>query len=260
MDDDRQTCENAAELLRSMGLRAQFATDGRTGVQCVLRANNTSDPFELVILDWKMPDMDGVEAARRIRKAVGPDLPVIVLTAYDWSEIENEAREAGVTAFLSKPFYRSKLCYLLGEIRGGTAVKKPEPGERMPDYSGRRLLLVEDNEINREIARTLVEEMGIAVEEAVNGREAVNTISGSPEGYYSMILMDIQMPIMDGYEATRAIRSLGREDVKSVPIVAMTANAFEEDVRSALRAGMDAHFSKPVDFEKLKELMGRYLV
>ena len=258
VDDDRQTCENAAELLRSMGLRAQFATDGRTGVQCVLRANNTSDPFELVILDWKMPDMDGVEAARRIRKAVGPDLPVIVLTAYDWSEIENEAREAGVTAFLSKPFYRSKLCYLLGEIRGGTAVKKPEPGER-PDYSGRRLLLVEDNEINREIARTLVEEMGIAVEEAVNGREAVNIVSGSPEGYYSMILMDIQMPIMDGYEATRAIRSLGREDVKSVPIVAMTANAFEEDVRSALRAGMDAHFSKPVDFEKLKELMGRYL-
>ena len=259
VDDDRQTCENAAELLRSMGLRAQFATDGATGVQYVLRANDTSDPFELVILDWKMPDMDGVEAARRIRKAVGPDLPVIILTAYDWSEIESEAKEAGVTAFLSKPFYRSKLCYVLGEIRGGKELKKPVPGEQMPDYRGRRLLLVEDNEINREIARTLVEELGIMVEEAVNGCEAVNTVSNSPEGYYNMILMDIQMPIMDGYEAARAIRSLEREDAKSVPIIAMTANAFEEDVRSALRAGMDAHFSKPVDFEKMKELMRQYL-
>ncbi|WP_294147848.1 response regulator [uncultured Clostridium sp.] len=259
VDDDRQTCENAAELLQSMGLRAQFATDGATGVQSVIRANGTSDPFELVILDWKMPDMDGVEAARRIRKSVGPDVPVIILTAYDWSEIENEARDAGVTAFLSKPFYRSKLCYLLGEIKGGKELKKQEDGKSAPDYRGRRLLLVEDNEINREIARTLVEEMGMTVEEAVNGREAVDRVADSPEGYYSMIFMDIQMPVMDGYEAARRIRSLGREDAKSVPIIAMTANAFEEDVRAALRAGMDAHFSKPVDYEKLKELMRRYL-
>ena len=259
VDDDKQTCENAAELLLDMGLRAKFVTDGAAGVRCVAEAHGTADPFELVIIDWKMPDMDGVETARRIRETVGEDIPVIILTAYDWAEIENEAREAGVTAFISKPFYRSKLCYLLRELNGEERPSQYSRAGARFQVEGRRILLVEDNEINREIASTLIGEMGVLVEEAFDGSEAVEKVSCSGEGYYDMILMDVQMPVMDGYEATRRIRRLDREDVKHIPVIAMTANAFEEDIRAALQAGMDAHFSKPIDVDRLNDLFYKYL-
>ena len=258
VDDDRQTCENAAALLEDMGLRPEFVTEGEEAVRRVVRAKGTPDPFTLVIIDWKMPGMDGVEATRRIRREVGDEIPVIILTAYDWSEIEHEAREAGVTAFISKPFYRSKLCYLLNEISGEilTEAQCPYPDR---DYGGRRILLVEDNDINREIARILLEERGIRVEEACDGVQAVRMVSESAPGYYDMIFMDVQMPNMNGYEATRAIRSLDRADTARLPIVAMTANAFDEDVRTALRAGMDAHFAKPIEIVKLEQMLYRYL-
>lgn len=258
VDDDRQTCENAAALLEDMGLRPEFVTEGEEAVRRVVRAKGTPDPFTLVIIDWKMPGMDGVEATRRIRREVGDEIPVIILTAYDWSEIEHEAREAGVTAFISKPFYRSKLCYLLNEISGEilTEAQCPYPDR---DYGGRRILLVEDNDINREIARILLEERGIRVEEACDGVQAVRMVSESEPGYYDMIFMDVQMPNMNGYEATRAIRSLDRADTARLPIVAMTANAFDEDVRTALRAGMDAHFAKPIEIVKLEQMLYRYL-
>lgn len=259
VDDDRQTCETAAELLQDMGIRAQFVTRGAEAVQVVLQAQNTSDPFQLVIVDWKMPDMDGVEVARRIRKKIGPDIPVIILTAYDWSDIEYEARQAGVTAFLAKPFYRTKICYLLNELSGEKQTVPINRSTPMPGYSGRRILLAEDNEINREIARTLLEETGAQVEEACDGQEAVKLVSASSEGYYDLIFMDIQMPRMNGYEAAKAIRHLNRKDVQTMPIVAMTANAFEEDVRAALNAGMDAHFAKPIDVNELYRLLSRYL-
>ena len=257
VDDDRQTCENAAALLEDMGLRPEFVTEGEEAVRRVVRAKGTPDPFTLVIIDWKMPGMDGVEATRRIRREVGDEIPVIILTAYDWSEIEHEARKAGVTAFISKPFYRSKLCYLLNEISGEilTEAQCPYPDR---DYGGRRILL-EDNDINREIARILLEERGIRVEEACDGVQAVRMVSESEPGYYDMIFMDVQMPNMNGYEATRAIRSLDRADTAHLPIVAMTANAFDEDVRTALRAGMDAHFAKPIEIVKLEQMLYRYL-
>ena len=258
VDDDRQTCENTAELFEDMGLRAQFVTTGTQAVEAVVNAEKMPDPYQLVVVDWKMPDMDGVEVARSIREQIGPQIPVIVLTAYDWSEIENEAREAGVTAFMSKPFYRSKICYLLGELSGekedGAEIIKAES-----DYAGKRILLVEDNEINREIARELIREMGIQTEEACDGVEAVEKLADSREGYYDLILMDIQMPRMDGYEATKVIRALERQDVKSMPIIAMTANAFDEDVRIALRSGMDAHCAKPIDMDTLSRLLHKYL-
>lgn len=257
VDDDRQTCLNAVELLRDMGLRACFVTDGETGVRYVADAKDTKDPYELIIIDWKMPGMDGVETARRIRENVGEAVPVIILTAYDWSEIECEAREAGVTAFISKPFYRSKMCYLLRGLDGSAGEDKRT--EKRLDYKGKRILLVEDNEINREIAGTLIREMGIMVEEAVDGGEAVDKVMRSEEGYYDLIFMDIQMPVMDGYQAARAIRGLERRDVCCMPIIAMTANAFEEDVRAAIRAGMNAHFSKPIDLDALESLLSRYL-
>ena len=258
VDDDRQTCENAAALLEDMGLRPEFVTEGAEAVCRVIQAKDTPDPFTLVIIDWKMPGMDGVEATRRIRREVGDEIPVIILTAYDWSEIEYDAREAGVTAFISKPFYRSKLCYLLNEISGETLTEGQDVSP-VRDYGGRRILLVEDNDINREIARILLEERGIRVEEACDGARAVQMVSESAPGYYDMIFMDVQMPIMDGYEATRAIRSLDRADTARLPIVAMTANAFDEDVRTALRAGMDAHFAKPIEIAKLEQMLYRYL-
>ena len=258
VDDDRETCENAAELLVSMGLRAEFVTDGITAVSRVAAAKDTPDPIELVILDWKMPEMDGVETARRIRSEVGPDIPVIILTAYDWAEIETEATKAGVTAFLSKPFYRSKICYVLREL--GENKKTEEENLDCPQYSiGGRVLLAEDNEMNREIAHVLIEEAGVKVEEACNGAEAVKMVEESDSGYYDLIFMDIQMPIMDGYEAAKAIRKLERPDAAKIPIVAMTANALEDDMRAAARAGMDAHFAKPINVKKLEELLRKYI-
>lgn len=260
VDDDRQTCENVTDLLKDMGLRAQFVTDGASAVEKVIEEKDTQDPFQLVIIDWKMPDMDGIEVTRRIRREVGPDIPVIILSAYDWGEIEHEAKMAGVNAFLAKPFYRSKVCYLL---QGLSEEKKPM--EQMEDQGGqlefkdKRVLLAEDNAMNREIAHTLIEEMGVQVEDACDGEEAVKMVAASGEGYYHLIFMDVQMPNMDGYEATKAIRALDREDVLKMPIVAMTANAFEEDVRDALSAGMDAHFAKPIDIRILEQILYKYL-
>lgn len=243
-----------------MGLRAQFVTGGEDAVRFVIEEKDGSDPFELMIVDWKMPGMDGLEVTRRIRRTVGDDIPVIILTAYDWSEIESEAREAGVTAFLAKPFYRSKICYLLGELSGEKELTAQQDFSGRPDCTGKRVLLVEDNEMNREIARVLIEEMGAQVEEARDGAEAVQMMSDSADGHYDMIFMDIQMPVMDGYEAAKEIRSLKRPDALKIPIVAMTANAFEEDVRIALDAGMNEHFAKPIDVRKLEVLLHRYLL
>lgn len=259
VDDDQQTCENAAELLGDMGLRPRFVTEGAEAVRQVLEQKDSEDPFRLVIVDWKMPDMDGVEVARRIRRKVGREVPVIVLTAYDWSEIETEAREAGVSAFLAKPFYRSKICYLLSELSGEREAVQWSGFTGKTDFTGRRLLLVEDNEMNREIARTLIEEMGVKVEEACDGVEALERFKNMPEHYYDMILMDVQMPKMDGYESTRAIRALNREDAAVIPIIAMTANAFAEDVQNALHAGMTAHFAKPIDAGVLEQMVCQYL-
>ena len=259
VDDDRQTCENAVELLEDMGLRAQFVTEGAAAVRQVVEEKETDDPFRLVIVDWKMPGMDGVEVVRQIRQEVGPEIPVFVLTAYDWSEVEVEARAAGVTAFIAKPFYRSKVCHLLHEVGGEKQPVEQDGPVDSPNFGGKRALLVEDNEINREIARTLLEEAGVEVEEACDGEAAVCRVSEAGPGYYDLILMDIQMPRMDGYEATRRIRALPRPDAQEVPIVAMTANAFEEDVRAALRAGMNDHFAKPIDVKALEQLLRKYL-
>ena len=259
VDDDEQTCENVSELLEDMGLRPQFVTKGAEAVRRVLDLKDSDDPFRLVIVDWKMPDMDGVEVARRIRQEVGREIPVIVLTAYDWSEIEAEAREAGVSAFLAKPFYRSKICYLLSGLSGEKEPVQWSGFTGKSDFTGKRVLLVEDNEMNREIAGTLIEEMGVEVEEACDGEEALERFKQVPEHYYNMILMDVQMPKMDGYESTRAIRALEREDAASVPIIAMTANAFAEDVQNALHAGMTAHFAKPIDASVLEQMLYKYL-
>ena len=164
-----------------------------------------------------------------------------------------------MTSFLSKPFYRSKLCYLLNELGGGANLEETSAFSVSRDYTGCRILLVEDNDINREIAHILIEEMGATVEEAHDGSEAVRMVSQAEAGYYDLIFMDVQMPNMDGYEATRVIRAMDRADSKAIPIIAMTANAFDDDVRAALRAGMDAHFAKPIEVNELEQILNRYL-
>lgn len=258
VDDDEQLCKCAAEILTGMGLRVQTVMDGQLALKCVEENMHTPDEFRMVLADWKMPDMNGVELTKRIREKIGPDIPVVMLTAYDWSDIEGEAKAAGATSFMSKPLYRSKLCYLLKELSGEGPQNHLEELDRTC-LKGKRVLLVEDNEINREIARTLISELGILVEEACDGEVAVEMVAGSLEGYYDMILMDIQMPKMNGYQAAEAIRGMDRQDVRKVPMIAMTANAFEEDVRKALRAGMDGHFAKPIDTARLEEMLCHYL-
>ncbi|MCQ4637366.1 response regulator [Anaerovorax odorimutans] len=261
IDDDQQACEAAVEILTDMGILAEYVDNGRDALEKIAAAQQSKEPYQLVLVDWKMPDMDGAETSEKIRAIVGPEVPIIFLTAYDWSEIEQEVKARGVTGFLSKPFYRSNLCYLLNEL------DEREDGEdtfiyKTEKFSGKRVLLVEDNPLNMEIARELIKEAGLRIEEALNGQEAVDKFRASSAGYYDLILMDIQMPIMDGYEATEHIRSieLERPDAKRVPIVAMTANAFAEDAQEALRSGMNDHISKPVDIRILNDTLKKWLL
>ena len=214
------------------------------------------DAFSVYIIDWLIPDMNGVEVVRQVRRIVGEDTPIIILTAYDWTDIEKEAREAGVTAFCAKPFFMSELRSVLAKPFGAeeTDTQQPETS-----FAGKRLLVVEDNELNLEIATTILEEAGFAVESAENGRVAVEKIEAAAPGWYDLVLMDIQMPGMDGYKATRLIRGLPDRAKAETPIIAMTANAFAEDRRKALDTGMNDHIAKPVSAEKLRETLTEVL-
>ena len=260
-DDDRICCESACRMLDEIGMGGEWVLSGREAVERVQAAKQGSG-FYAVLLDWKMPGMDGFETARKIREIAGSKMPIIILSSYDWSEIETEARAAGVTAFISKPVFKSGLVRLFSELKNGglqSSMSSQLEEVSKADYSGRRILLVEDIDLNREIAREILGMTGILMEEAENGKEALDKFSASAPGYYDLILMDVQMPMMNGYEATAAIRALEREDAGSVPIVAMTANAFAEDVQDAKKAGMNAHLAKPFDLEKLLEVLRQYL-
>ncbi len=260
VDDDEGACESACLILDDLGMESQWVTEGREAVKMVRKAHEAGKDFYAVILDWKMPDMDGIQTTRAIREEVGPGIPVIILSSYDWIAVEAEARQAGVDGFISKPLFKSKLSYLLKKI--SSEEKKPEElHEKLQDkgFDGKRVLLVEDNELNCEIAQELIGYMRVKVESASNGRQALEKFMRMEEGYYDMIFMDIQMPVMNGYEAARAIRDLGRKDAKRIPIVAMTANAFAEDIMASKKAGMDDHISKPLNMEQLAKCMNKYL-
>ncbi|RKJ41349.1 response regulator [Acutalibacter sp. 1XD8-33] len=255
VDDDFNTCDSVSWMLQQIGLRAEWTLSGKEAVLRTRQAIMRDNPYSVYIIDWLLPDMNGIEVARRIRQEMGKDVPIIVLTAYDWSDIEEEAREAGVTAFCSKPLFLSELRGCLHSIvskdqEGDAAAHRPRKALRTG-----RILLTEDNELNREIAIALLEEAGFSLEVAENGQIAVDMLKASRPGYYQLVLMDIQMPVMDGYEAARAIRSLKNPALASIPILAMTANAFEEDKREAMRAGMDGHIAKPIDVDKLMDAL-----
>lgn len=259
-DDDRDSCEATCQVLDELGMKSRWVLSGREAVACVKDAHEAEEDFFAVILDWKMPDMDGIATAKEIRRQVGVDVPIIILSAYDWSKIEEEARQAGVDGFISKPLFRSKLVYLFRKLTGEEGNGEEEKTE-MPlkrDFSGRRVLLAEDNELNREIAEEIIGGTGVIVESVENGRLAVERFEEAEEGYFDLIFMDIQMPVMNGYEAARAIRGSAKEDGKRIPIIAMTANAFADDVIDSKKAGMNEHIAKPLDFEQLIECMGRW--
>lgn len=263
VDDDDCACQSVCAMLDEIGMRSEGCASGQDAVAAVQRALNTALPFYAAILDWKMPGMDGLDTARAIKRLVGDTLPIIILSAYDWSDIELEARAAGVDAFLSKPVFKSGLIRTFKSLKN----EAPEdPSQTSPlepllqnDFSGHRVLLVEDNELNREIAREVLEMAGLTVEEAENGQIAVDLFSASEAGYYSLILMDIQMPVMNGYDAAAAIRALKRPDALRIPILAMTANAFVEDIQAAKAAGMNEHLAKPIDFDALGSVLKKYL-
>ncbi|AMD90855.1 hybrid sensor histidine kinase/response regulator [Desulfovibrio fairfieldensis] len=261
VDDDPGTCEHASLLLGRMGLRARWVLTGKEAVDLILRARECGDDYDVCLIDWQMPDMDGVETARRIRREVGPETLIIIISAYDWSPIEREAREAGVNAFINKPFFASTLHDTLLSITRHAPAKAEVsvPNRREYDFSGRRILLVEDNEFNREVAKEFLEMTGAAVECAGDGREALEKFTSSEPGHYALILMDVQMPVMSGYEATRAIRASDHAEAETIHILAMTANAFSEDIAAAVAAGMNGHLAKPIDVAALYRLIASHL-
>ena len=258
VDDDCDSCESVTHMLKQIGMRAEWTTSGKEAVYRARSAHSEGDSYHTYIIDWQMPEMSGIETCRRIRSAIGRDAPIIILTAYDWTDIEEEAKEVGVTAFCAKPLFMSDLKAAL-LAANNLAEKKGEEPSWLADFSGKRILLVEDNELNREIAQAILEETGFTVDSVPDGTDAVDAMRQAREYYYDAILMDVQMPVMDGYEATRTIRALARKDVKDLPIIAMTANAMEEDREAALKNGMNAHIAKPLDIDLFLSILGKYL-
>lgn len=261
VDDDKTACLSTCNCLSEIGLKSDWVCSGSEAVAATRKRHKEKEDYFAVIMDLKMPGMSGIETTRQIRSAVGPDVPIIILSAYDIDEYETDARKAGANGFVAKPLFKSKLLQILRRFLEKDEVRQvTEPVKfSEADHSGKHLLLVEDNDLNREIAEEIIGSTGVLVETAVNGQDAVDKVMQSAEGYYQMILMDIQMPVMDGYEATRQIRQLPRTDVVNIPIIAMTANAFSEDVANALNAGMNHHLAKPIDIKALMGVLSTYL-
>ena len=261
VDDDKTCCESTVATLREIGIAGEWVLTGKEAVERCYARHETNRDYFAVILDWKMPKMDGIATARKIRERVGEDVMIIILTSFDFSEIEEEARAAGVNAFMAKPLFRSRLTATLRQFTSG---KKEENARNYledfakENYAGKRILLVEDNELNREIATEIIGMTGVTIDSAENGKIAVEKVMEAPEKWYDLIFMDIQMPIMNGYEATAAIRALAGSRGK-VPIIAMTANAFAEDVQLAKNTGMNEHIAKPLDLNKLNDVLKRWL-
>ncbi len=258
-DDDMDSCQSVSQMLRKIGVRAEWTMYGKEAVARTKEALEIGDRYSLYIIDWLMPDINGVETARRIRKMAGKDAPIVLLSAYDWSDIEKEAREAGVTDFVSKPLFQSELNRTLMKVYGQAPEEPAPPEPKYTSFEGRRLLLAEDNELNREIATEILQDVGFLVETAENGQEAAEAVRKSQPGYYDAVLMDVQMPVMDGYEACREIRRLEDRRLADILVIAMTANAFEEDKKAALEAGMNAHVGKPIDIPTLMETLQEFL-
>lgn len=260
VDDDIQLCETTASVLEDIGMKADWTLDGESALELIEKRHKENNDYKIILIDWKLPGIDGIETARRIRNHVGNDFSILLISAYDWSEIEDEAREAGVNGFISKPLFKSTLFYGLKQFTDGADIHTEEIDEGVNhDLSGTRVLVAEDNELNWEIANELLStKFGLKMERAENGQQCVDMFNASPTGYYEAILMDIRMPVMTGYEATEAIRALNRKD-SDIPIIAMTADAFSEDAHRCLECGMNAHIAKPIDTDEILRMLKKFL-
>ena len=255
VDDDDISCEIACENLEELGMKPEWVLSGREAVEKVTDGNN----YFAIIIDLMMPNMNGIETTQKIREQVGPNIPIIIISAYDYSGYESEALKAGANGFISKPVMKSKLFLLMKRFATDRKEEEQAVGPAViTSFADKRILVVEDNDLNREIAYELLKETGAEIETACDGKEAVDKVSASPEGYYNLIIMDIQMPVMNGLEATKNIRRLDRQDIKKLPIVAMSANAFAEDVQLSLKAGMNEHIAKPIEIISLYKIIAKW--
>lgn len=258
VDDDETLCRTVVEMLDSIGIQADWTLSGQKAVQMVTVHHQMRDDYQIVLLDWKLPDMNGLQVAKRIRRIVDSEMSVILISAYDWSDFEDEARSAGINGFIAKPLFKSTLFH---GLRKHMNLEDAQDGKETDiDFAGCRALVAEDNEINWEILKELLSDMGMQLDWAENGQICVDRFRDSEQGYYSLIFMDVRMPVMNGYEATEAIRSLDRPDAATIPIIAMTADAFSEDIKRCLDSGMNAHTAKPINLEEVKSLMKKYII
>ncbi len=260
VDDEEQICRNIEMLMKDVGVHTDFAYSGKQAVEKVKQTLADGSCYDVILLDWNMPEMDGIETARQMRAITKQQIPILFLTAYDWDEIEEEAYAAGIDGFLAKPFFVSALKEKLQDIHAKREGKEKPPEEAVvSSLKGRHFLIAEDNEINSEILLELLHIDGADGEVAENGQLAVELFLATDAGHFDAVLMDVQMPVMNGYEATRCIRSMERADAKTIPIIAMTANAFAEDMKDAKDAGMNDHIAKPIDMEIIRKTLSRYL-
>ena len=258
VDNNEDLCHSAVATLKEIGAEAEYALSGEEAVAMVNKHHQAGDDYQFVLLDWRMPGMDGMQTAQEIRKHVGENITILIISAYDWSDIEEEARKAGAQGFISKPLFKSNLYLGLSRYMEGEAVEETTPEAEQPQFVGKRILLAEDNDLNWEIAEELLSEAGFELERAENGQICVDMFEKSGVGYYDVVLMDIRMPVMNGYEAAKGIRMLKRADA-GLPIIAMTADAFSDDIQRCLACGMNAHIAKPIDVGQVMQQMKKYL-
>ena len=259
VDDDELLCKTAMDALKSIGIKAEWTLSGEKAIELVIEHHKKREDYQIILLDWKLPGMNGIQAAREIRRNLGDEVPILLISAYDWSEFEAEAREAGISGFISKPLFKSTLYHALCQYMD-VGTEHEQTWNQNIDLSGRRILLAEDNELNWEVAKELLSDLGVELDWAEDGRICLDKFQKSSEGYYDIILMDIRMPHMTGYEATQAIRGLVHPDALSIPIIAMSADAFSDDIQHCLQCGMNAHIAKPIDVIELTRLLKRYLI
>ena len=257
VDDNELLCQSAVASLEELGVCAEWITDGAKAVEMIEERHRNNDDYHFVLIDWKMPNMDGLQTLREIRARVGDKIPVFLISAYDWSDIENEIVGTEIEGFISKPLFKSTLYSRLSQYVDGTS-STTEKESNIVDFTGKKILLAEDIDLNWEIANEVLSEYGFELDHAENGKVCVDMFENSRPGYYDVILMDIRMPVMNGYEATKTIRALGRED-KNLPIIAMTADAFADDVQYCLNCGMNAHVAKPLDIKELLRVLQKFL-
>ena len=259
VDDDELLCETATDTLKSIGIKAEWTLSGEKAIDLVIQHHKKRDDYQIILLDWKLPGMNGIQIAKEIRRNLGDEVPILLISAYDWSEFEAEAREAGISGFISKPLFKSTLYHALRQYMGAETENDQTLNHNI-DLSGRRILLAEDNELNWEVAKELLSDLGVELDWAEDGQICLDKFQRSPEGYYDAILMDIRMPHMTGYEATKAIRGLNHPNALSVPIIAMSADAFSDDIQHCLECGMNAHIAKPIDDIELTHILKRFLI